>query len=147
MAILNPSPVSSCALHAVAHTMALSAHPIQLRAGVKMAPNGRKGERRQHRRAEVDLPATISANGNIVDETARTQNISGSGILFQTSGVLSAGMPVEVILMLGGEIFSCRGRVLRSEEAGPGRFSVAARIDRFSALPLLDALEDERRRE
>jgi hypothetical protein len=67
----------------------------------------------------------------------RSENISGSGVLFRADSVVSAETLIEIVLTLGGEIgenpagtLICRGRVVRIEAGNENdpRAAIAATI-------------------
>jgi len=89
------------------------------------------------RRFALDVPLRYRARGEKQWHDAQTENISRSGVLFRTQGVLDIATEVEMTFVLPGleeaPAIVCRGRVVRTVLPGgivrwPG---IAVTISRF----------------
>jgi hypothetical protein len=100
-------------------------------------------ERRQMRRFELRLPATVAfANSGPQDVLTETQNVSARGVFFYLEGKIAEGSPVEVTLtfpphvtLAGNVRVRFTAHVIRVEAVpGSTRIGVAAAIEEYEFL-------------
>jgi PilZ domain len=85
----------------------------------------------------MEVPLQYRARGEKQWREAQTENISRSGVLFRTEGVLDVATEVEMTFVLPGleatPAIVCRGRVVRTVPPGGvvGWPGIAVTISRF----------------
>jgi len=88
-------------------------------------------------RFAIQIPMRYRSAGEMIWHEGYTENISRSGVLFRTSQPVARFTPIEMMLALPSEVGGgqdatviCRGRVVRTEPAGPldPRPAIAATI-------------------
>ena len=99
-------------------------------------------EKRAARRFPLRVPVTINRDRTGADESAQLRDVSARGICFYLESSVSQGSPIAFTLTLPPEItltesirVQCKGRVVRVEDALPGKVTVAAAIDEYEFLP------------
>ena len=98
-------------------------------------------ERRVGQRFELNLPLAVQFGGETF--SGCTQDVSSRGVFFYTEADIPEGSVVELCLTMPSEItlgesmrVRCRGHVLRTIVAGPGRkHGIAARLESYQYLP------------
>lgn len=97
-------------------------------------------EKRAMPRFHLQLPITLTANGNYIH--LHTENISARGICFRAETPLFEGSDIRFTMTLPPEItlteailVRCAGRIVRVERAAtPSGQSIAAIIERYEFL-------------
>jgi hypothetical protein len=101
-----------------------------------LAPPNPSQEVRCAVRFPLALPVVLSASGS--EFSARTRNVSASGVLFELDRPLTVGLAIGFSLRMPGEILGtprdvlvhCRGRVVRCSLSHT-QYQAAATIDEY----------------
>ena len=104
-----------------------------------------KVEARRHKRYKVQSSAKIRF-GNTAqpkEEPAQARDISCGGLFLYANALLEPGSEIQVVMMVprelglvGNQMVCCHARVVRIQEnAKDGKHGVAAKIERFAAMP------------
>lgn len=100
-------------------------------------------ERRASRRFSMALPLTVRSEApeGLLEQSARTRDVSFRGLYFLTDTIYEPGSRIEFVLTLPKEItqagdvrIRCYGQIVRVEPHEEGQ-GVAARIERYDFLP------------
>ena len=96
------------------------------------------------RRSGKRIPARVATRIRTpegADQTARTRDVSASGVFLYTKSRIETGADVELVLILPPELTSgekcwvcCQATIVRVEEEG-SEFGIAAQIRRMDILP------------
>ncbi|HVH89155.1 MAG TPA: PilZ domain-containing protein [Terriglobales bacterium] len=108
-------------------------------------------EKRNAPRKAVKVPAKVHAGAEAIP--AEAVNLSQSGIFLECATSVTEGSPVDIVMILPKEVTGdaakwvcCHAIVNRVENARTGgRYGVAARVDRFQAMPELTWPQVDRR--
>jgi hypothetical protein len=110
-----------------------------------------QNKRTSERRA-VKVPAKVHTGAGPI--TAEARNLSTSGIFLECSSRLDAGSEVDIVMILPKEVTGedgnkwvcCHAVVRRVEEnGGPGRYGVAAEVEKIQSLPEVNWPDMDRR--
>ena len=108
-------------------------------------------EKRSAPRKAVKVPAKVHAGAEAIP--AEALNLSQSGIFLECATSVTAGSPVDIVMILPKEVTGdeakwvcCHATVNRVENTRlGGRYGVAARVDRIQAMPELTWPDVDRR--
>lgn len=102
-----------------------------------------KEEKRSSRRFALQIPVSVSRNGNGNVEAGEIRDVSARGVCFYLDGPIEQGSPIGFTLTLPPEItltesirVKCQGHVVRIEDGtDAGKMAVAAVIEEYEFLP------------
>ena len=103
-------------------------------------------EARRHKRYKVQTSAKLRHGPTgqpAKEEPAQARDISCGGLFLYAQTMLSPGSEIQVVMMVprelglvGNQMVCCHARVVRiHENAKDGKHGVAAKIEKFAAMP------------
>jgi hypothetical protein len=104
-------------------------------------------EQRKNQRFELKLPFEMIRTNGPENTNGETKNVSSSGVLFTSNGLIEVGEPIEYFITLPripgarNEVkLRCVGKVLREE----GESNFAATLERYEFVRSRQANSDSR---